>query len=122
MWLFTRHGFFSVVRAGRSDAGQLMIRSRERRDLVNLLRFARGLSIKLTTPTIIATPANDYPYRVFVTEDEWPTLAATLAADVDYGNFKSEVARTDKAREHVYHNVWSVLWQAFLGRRPKTKR
>jgi hypothetical protein len=34
---------------------------------------------------------------------------AQIVSNLDYANFKNEVARHDPARAHVYGDVWGVL-------------
>jgi len=55
----------------------------------------------------------DYAYRLFVAKPAWTEVAAELAGETDYDNFKSEVARhqgkAGTAYEHALHDVWSVM-------------
>ena len=63
MWIFTNAGFVSVV----SNGNDLMIRARDRESLEPIAE-----SDKLE---IIATPENDYPYRIFVSHEFFATYS-----------------------------------------------
>ena len=40
----------------------------------------------------------------------WPRRWAASRCDIDYANFKSEVAqRMGYAREQIYHEVWEAI-------------
>lgn len=120
MWIFTKHGFFSAVCARQGDGrhgqpvnpSRMMVRARLRRHLEALKdRFPDplgGCDIKEYVGT-------DYAYRVFVDKAVWSQVVASLTEDVDYDNFKSEVARfqgqAEKAYEHSLHEVWSVMYR-----------
>ena len=58
-------------------------------------------------------PGTDYAYRIFLPQATWSQLVAELANELDYDNFKSEVARHQgsdgAAYEHSLHDVWSVM-------------
>jgi len=98
MWLFTNTGFVSAVSTGT----ELMVRSRDRESLEPLADSAKT--------EIIATPANDYPYRTIVSHEIFSRWAAHMASNIAYMNFKSEVASTrgyDFA--HPLMKVWSVM-------------
>ena len=66
-------------------------------------------------PEILALPGHDYPYRIVILKGHWVALAARLAQDVDYSNFKNAV--TDKAatrvegdaRHDLYMRIWGVM-------------
>ena len=57
----------------------------------------------------------DYAFRLFVPKSAWSKVVAELTDDLDYDNFKSEVARhqgsSGSAYEHSLHDVWSVMYQ-----------
>lgn len=112
MWLVTNRGFYSAVQ-DKHDPNIITIRGRTDRHLEAIMDL-------LPAGTTISTDEGrytDYPCRVRVTAAEWITLAAKLAAEVDYTNFKDSVERgkKGKARKHaaydhtVYMSVWSVL-------------
>ncbi len=102
MWVFTKVGFFSATEI---PDGRIQVRARVRRDLEKLKK-----TYLPTMGKIKATPRNDYPYRAFVTKDEWAGALWEIGRDIDYNNFKDEIFYTDGiARELVYHKVWAAL-------------
>lgn len=118
MWIFTRHGFFSAVcaregdgRHGRPlDRDRIMVRARVRD---HLERLQRRFPDEFAGGGIVETPANDYRYRILVAKDARSRVLAGLASEIDYGNFKSEVARhqgaAGSAYESALHEVWRVM-------------
>ncbi len=102
MWLFTPRGFFSVV-AHRDDPGLVLVRARAHEDL-------RKLTGVLGQIDILETPDGDYRWRTTVTRRAWTGALVLLAAEIDYPNFKSEVAeRQGSERAAAYGRVWSVM-------------
>ena len=117
MWFFTTHGFFSVVCARQGDGrhgnpvdpARVMVRARVRQHLEAIrARFPEQLG----ACDIEASSSTDYAYRLFVDKAAWTRVAAALADDIDYDNFKGAVARvhgSHDAYEHALHDVWSVM-------------
>ena len=98
MWLFTDTGFVSAV----SDGSDLMVRSRDRESLVPLAAVAK-VEIK-------KTPKNDYPYRVYVKHEVFAEWVAMMVRNIQYGNFKSEVAATRGYEfAHPLMKIWSAM-------------
>lgn len=59
---------------------------------------------------IVASPANDYGWRIRVTKKQWAAVVAGLAEEQTWHNFKNEVRRadlTDDAYEHMLHVIWA---------------
>jgi hypothetical protein len=109
MWLFTRHGFLSVVKnvASIRNDEQLLVRARVRADLEDLADFIqlwRG-----SRPTILDTPDHDYPFRLLASRAALSTYMSRHIDELNYPNFKGAVAEDDPARAEVYTDVWSVL-------------
>lgn len=103
MWLFTVFGFFSIVR--KSDDPHLTIRSRT---LGDLRRLRNHYLPQATAPS--AQGGSDYPWRMHCGADELAQALPRIVADIDYGNFKDEVAlMTGKARASRYGDVWQVM-------------
>lgn len=102
MWLFTQHGFYSIV-ADRDHPGRHLARARIQRDLENLKKLA-GLAGEIRT-----TPEADYAFRVSLDANELLRVMTALANTVDYPNFKAAVARRpDQAgRSGTYHRIWT---------------
>ena len=119
MWVFTKYGFFSAVCARKgswehgqpADPDRIMIRARLRSHLDALLnRFPDVLAgIEIQT-----FPGTDYAYRIFVAKSVWSDVATAIAAEIDYDNFKAEVARHQgkdgRAYEQSLHDVWEVMY------------
>ena len=103
MWIFTQHGFFSVVRGDAtilpngSSEPTVQVRARYRQHLEELrMRFSEQLGdvrvIGYDDPEHEEEYQDrDYEYRLFVPEPVWRELATALAADVTYSNFKGHV-------------------------------
>lgn len=104
MWLFTTIGFFSAVQKPGTDF--LTIRARVKADLDNLReRYLPELS------SCIDHAGTDYPWRATATHPQFAAALVKIACDVQYTNFKDEVAKQQgKARAHRYHKVWSALY------------
>ena len=118
MWIFTRYGFFSAVCARQGDGGygapvdrdRIMVRARARAHLEALLaRFPDQLG----SCEIRESSATDYAFRILLSKSAWSDVMAELARDIDYGNFKSEVARhqgsAGAAYEDTLHEVWGTM-------------
>lgn len=118
MWMFTKYGFFSAVcaRQGSGKHGQpvdpdrIMVRARRGEHLEALKeRFPQQLS----ACEVMETTGTDYRYRLFVKKEAWVDVLSGLAAELDYDNFKSAVARHQGEAEADYeralHEVWSVM-------------
>ncbi len=103
MWIFTNIGFFSVVQ--KPGEPHLTVRSRVKADLDSLRdRYLPELG------ATIATRQADYPYRAVVAHEHFGRALGSIASDLHYSNFKSEVAaRQGWSRERVYARVWSVM-------------
>ncbi|MEZ0196568.1 MULTISPECIES: NUDIX hydrolase [Pseudomonas] len=104
MWLFTKFGFFSVVKKGTND--DLTIRSRTRSDLDRLRNHY--------LPSLSASRAHegtDYPWRATASASALAEAMSAIAQDIDYANFKDEVALSlGKDRAKRYGRVWSALY------------
>ena len=103
MWLMTARGFFSIV-AHNQRPDTFLVRSRHRKDLESVTEF-------LGDGEIFADTGSDYPYRRFVSGAQKDTLLAALGSEIDYPNFKSEVARHpgQRGKVNAYHEIWAVL-------------
>jgi len=118
MWVFTKYGFFSAVCARQKDGeynqpvnpDRIMVRSRLRKHLVALKNRFPNL---LGHSEIKEFAAADYAFRMFVDKPIWSQVLSRLAEEIDYDNFKSEVAyhqgQGGKAYERSLHEVWSVM-------------
>jgi len=111
MWLFTKHGFYSVVRA-RTLGGEgktlspnmVMIRARSKAHLEALReKFEEVLWLRF----IVENSGTDYPYRMIVTDEELQRIMVGLASEIDYGNFKDEAK---KLRDPEYNWSLTQVW------------
>ena len=99
MWLFTKHGFYSIVRKSPSE---YHVRARVKKDLQNLKDL-----LELTEP-ILESGSADYRFRLVVGQKTYLTIMALVARSVNYENFKNEVAMTEDQRQKLktYHEIW----------------
>ena len=98
MWVFTNTGFVSAVRK-HDRPNVITVRSRDRKSLEPLAEKA-NVEIKVS-------PYGDYPYRAFVDPAGFTEWVAEQANEIDYDNFKNQVAKT-RGYDVVdaLHNVW----------------
>lgn len=118
MWLFTKHGFFSAVCARQGngqhsqpvDPHRIMVRARLKSHLESLKKRFPDL---LANCEIREFPGSDYAFRIFVDKPIWSQVLVGLNDELDYDNFKSEVAdyqgKEGAAYEHALHEVWAVM-------------
>ncbi len=107
MWLITTDGFYSVVDKTPGGVGdELTVRARCAADLDRLRERLPALS---ETRTGAGT---DYPHRASVPKERFAAAVAAIATDIDYSNFKNEVAvRRGRRHAHVLADVWHALLQ-----------
>jgi hypothetical protein len=99
MWLFTTSGFISII---EKDANHLAVRAR---DSLSLSPLAQSYDVE-----ICRTPTADYPYRVFITKDQFKNWLSNQPGQIQYKNFKSEVSITrGKKFSHALLKVWSAM-------------
>ena len=103
MWLFTKRGFYSIIR--KSD-GEWHVRARVKEDLESLNRLVGA------GHTIHTTPDADYRYRIVCRGEDARKMIEVLAADIDYSNFKARICSTpDQAdRLAMYNEIWGMLY------------
>jgi len=109
MWVFTRDGFYSVVHDRYCQPDELMVKSRDKRDLIRL-------SKKIPLGTVLETKKADYRYRAVIKRSSWAAYVSHEALEIDYDNFKSTVhgMDEDETREVAYMNVWVALRNAYI--------
>lgn len=101
MWVFTETGFVSAV-CHYSQDGVVVVRSRDRQSL-------EGLAAVIDAP-IENSPANDYPYRVWVSKQQFQKWLADSVEKMAYTNFKNRVQDTRGEEFHdALSSVWSVM-------------
>lgn len=106
MWIFTQHGYLSVVQHFDPTPGaELLIRARNRRHLAACL--SRVVESGDVESMIRHTPDADYPWRAFVSRDLVRRLVVEAVDALDYSNFKGRCSRTWGADADMLHDVWS---------------
>jgi hypothetical protein len=115
MWLFTETGFVSVVQDPQ-DKNKMVVRSR---DKVSLEPLVASYATK-----VIELKNRDYPYRVFLTRQQFVDWLVELGETLEYTNYKTRAGQT---RGHDFtrplHDVWSTMLQLEdLGKPPKSQK
>ena len=98
MWVFTQHGFISVVRH-RVEKDKVLVRSRDQKSLVMIQT--------LTELEIEHTPDADYPYRMVVPAETFKNYMAVEMEEITYDNFKNRAYAT---RGNNYGHLLSSVW------------
>ena len=101
MWLMTKYAFYSIV---RKKPGEYHVRSREMKDIENLVKYVPLPNVELDD-----TNFKDYPARIVVTSDEVLAIIKFLSENIDYHNFEDTIDSIPDKRHKPYHRVWSVL-------------
>lgn len=122
MYLHTKYGFVEADRwdgaalplpahqrevdavAARALGGVIVVRSRQRRTIASLLEFVATDDV---TRKIFKSPADwDYEFRAYLTADDWATVMARIALDLDYRNFKSWTTAKSPKQHKLAHAIW----------------
>lgn len=103
MWVMTSIGFYSVIMKNGTD--YLTVRARVAADLDSLrTQYMPGLS------KTISYAGSDYPFRATIAREDYALGLKKLVMDIDYDNFKNEVAKKQgHERADVYADVWVDL-------------
>lgn len=111
MWLFTQRGFYSIVE-DRQKPGNLLVRSRHKKDLENFINLLTVQGKPLFG--IRETPAADYPYRISVPREMAAHAISQLAREIDYGNFKDKIHKTPGQfnKNRAYMEIWTAMRRA----------
>jgi hypothetical protein len=109
MWIFSRHGFYSITQPktgpnGASPDRYLQIRARIRQHLEEL----RTLVPALRRRRIIETPEADYRFRLVVPRTVGLKVIAVLSYSIDYSNFK------DQIKDRQYHGAALAVWHTMF--------
>ena len=100
MWVFTNHGFYSIVRILDTNPEKFWIRSRRREHLNTYFSEER----------IIESYGSDYQYRVEINKEELSEIFSYLPEEIDYSNFKDSIK--DKHLHHAAKLVWLGVYGA----------
>lgn len=108
MWIFFPEGFVSAV-SHREQADTVIVRARARE---HLIAFANYEPAPPHTRHPKRTVDADYLFRFTMSRVEYAATVASIAARVDYDNFKNECAERKAPRVWLsaLHKVWSILY------------
>ena len=103
MWLFTKSGFYSIVRKG---ADEWHVRARAKKDLENLAALV-GEKHRIHCSSLA-----DYRWRIVCRAAAARRMIDALAADIDYSNFKAAVGATPDQADKLpaYHEIWGIMF------------
>ena len=110
MWMMTKFGAFSCVEWSEEPyEGFIVVRARMPGDIDRLREVMPKLSAEALSPMA------DYRYRAWIDKAGFAAGMAALALEVDYGNFKNEVEKTDLPVRYKngLHRIWNEMasWQ-----------
>jgi hypothetical protein len=108
MWLYTKFGFFSIVKKRFGDQFKpFQVRARSESDLKILIKKAS------LEDQIIYTPNADYHYRITADIDELESIMHQLLDNLDYDNFKNMIAQQPEQKNKLgtYHEVWNSMYK-----------
>lgn len=116
MWLFTGHGFFSVVMDDK-DPNRVYVRARLREDINKVHELARTMAMcvntedgrLLATTEILETPERDYRFRFGMHKYGWAEVMYRMAESINYTNFKDVIHERDPERAIAYTGVWAQM-------------
>ena len=103
MWVFTKHGFVSIVQH-RDDPSIFLVRSRNVRPLIALWPDYEIHELGLA----------DYRYRIFVPRVVVSEVVMDLLDGLDYPNFKSACTDDDD-----YQIALASVWRTMYGYQEK---
>jgi len=115
MWLFTLNSFVSVVRH-RDEPGKLLVRSRRRKDLVELLgtKMLKWLGPRWKKKIKEDLKA-DYRWRLIMPEKLFKAIVADyITKRLSYGNFKA-AQKLDPIFSNFLHTVWDEGYRMQTG-------
>ena len=106
MWMMTKFGFFSIVRADPPGV-KFMIRARIKDHLMRLKKACP----ELKPFPITESRDNDYKYRIIVPSGQMAIVMGRLWMAVTYRNFKDEVYKEfgNDEYEMALHDVWTRM-------------
>jgi len=126
MWVFTTHGFYSVVSL-REDPEMVLVRGRDRQSLERLVAFmnkgphSQGCAGNYEDDSIWTTPYHDYPYRIVLLRDDWVHYQERYSYEtLRYPNFKNACAKAALTDEqlHALSDVWKTMYSDWAERPP----
>lgn len=113
MWIATNEGWVSVVKRRGTD--ELLVRARKEEHLICVLLYLQKHP-SLEDDRIFIDLDADYPYRMYVTREEFKRYMDTQINHIDYDNFKASVPDLTYAR--ALSDVWYTMYQWGIPHRP----
>jgi len=101
MWLMTKYGFYSIVRKAPET---FHVRSREMRDIQNLVRH-----VPLPDARILDTTGSDYAARIVVRPEDFRAILNFLGESIDYDHFQDMIEKTPDQAHKPYQRIGNVL-------------
>ena len=129
MYLLFKQGFVSIVLVDETDGRALpaqhvaqiqVARRADKDDAVVAVRSrsdtpVRWISSQLKRRPVVfeSPPTWDYAFRVYLNRSEWVKIAARIAGEVSYTNFKNDCsASVVDGLEETAYAVWHVVKDA----------
>lgn len=109
MWLFTKHGYYAIVK-DKKEEDTYWLRGRIEADLNNVIEL-----MDLENPEILYKDYADYKYRIKLSKKEFIDFMLNIADNLDYSNFKSMMDNNANQRHKIfaYYEVYNVLAEHF---------
>jgi hypothetical protein len=98
MWVFTKHGFFSIVQ-DKENENIVIIRARVKGDIEKQLPEAR----------VEEDAGSDYRFRARLPKPVAAIWLKQMAEEIDYTNYKAAVNMVDPRRSEYYGMVWAIM-------------
>ena len=102
MWLFTSHGFISVV-THHEKPDTLLVRARDEDSLLSL--------VGATGATLRHSPSNDYGYRIEVPKQALIEWLSEQVSNLNYTNYKAHMHTVRPEFGDALHDVWVAMHQ-----------
>jgi hypothetical protein len=99
MWIFTKDGFFSIVKH-KDDSDYLLVRARVREDIVDA--FGPDDILELT--------GSDYRFRKTVPRAVVADYLSKEAMTIDYTSVKDDIDKGEPDRHHMLYETWRAHW------------
>lgn len=108
MWIFCKLGFFSAVQH-RDKSETLLVRGRFHGDLERLLDSLSPEDREICSP-VTETPNAEYLYRMEMPKRVFAKVAAEIAEEIDYDNFRKTVHEGNRRpRDLAYFGCSDIL-------------
>ena len=110
MWLFTDKAFVSAVQSP-TDPDMIVVRARAEIHLYDFIRSNKDINVE----NMLVTPERDYPYRIFLTRDQFKSLMIEAIDDLNYFDFKSHCKADERFHRHhleAMTDVWGIMYDS----------